>query len=157
MSDTTTTTLPCVLIPMNHRQLLLPNVSIAEVVDHDANLASGDGPDWLAGYLEWRGQKLPVISYEGANEQEAIIPGAGRGRIVVLNTIGPNHDKLPFLAIVTQGIPSQTRLEPEQVQGREEADQGPADLMQVELEGDTVWIPNLEYLENLGIEALGNA
>ena len=76
---------------------------------------------------------------------------------MVLNTIGPNHDKLPFLAIVTQGIPSQTRLEPEQVQGREEADQGPADLMQVELEGDTVWIPNLEYLENLGIKALKEA
>lgn len=157
MTDTTTRTLPCVLIPMNNRQLLLPNVSIAEVVDHDASLSAGQGPDWLVGYLEWRGQKLPVISYEGANEQEAIVPGAGRGRIVVLNTIGPNHDRLPFLAIVTQGIPSQTRLEPEQVQGRDEADQGPADLMQVELEGEPVWIPNLEYLESLGLEALKSA
>jgi len=157
MTDTTTKTLHCVLIPMNNRQLLLPNVSIAEVVDHDTNLSGDEGPDWLAGYLDWRGQTLPVISYEGANEQEAIIPVAGRGRIVVLNTIGPNHDKLPFLAIVTRGIPSQTRLEPEQVHGGEDADQGPADLMQVELEGEPVWIPNLEYLESLGIEALKKA
>lgn len=157
MTDTTTRTLPCVLIPMNNRQLLLPNVSIAEVVDHNADLAGGKGHDWLAGYLDWRGQKLPVISYEGANQQGAVIPGAGRGRIVVLNTIGPNHDKLPFLAIVTQGIPSQTRLEPSQVHGREEADQGPADLMQVDLEGEPVWIPNLEYLESLGIEALNDS
>lgn len=157
MTDTTTTTLHCVLIPMNHRQLLLPNVSIAEVVDHDTHLSGDEGPDWLAGYLDWRGQQLPVISYEGANEQEALIPGAGRGRIVVLNTIGPNHDRLPFLALVTRGIPSQTRLEPEQIQGRDESDQGPADLMQVEVEGESVWIPDLEYLENLGIQALRSA
>ena len=157
MTDTTTTTLHCVLIPMNNRQLLLPNVSIAEVVDYDANLSGEEGPNWLAGFLEWRGQNLPVISYEGANEQEAEIPGAGRGRIVVINTIGPNHDKLPFLAIVTRGIPSQTRLEAEQVHGGNEIGLGPADLMQVELEGEPVWIPNLEHLESLGIEALKSA
>lgn len=157
MTDTTTKTLHCVLIPMNNRQLLLPNVSIAEVVDNDASLSGGDGPEWLAGYLQWRGLTLPVISYEGANEQEAVIPDAGRGRIAVLNTIGPNHDRLPFLAMVTRGIPSQARLLPDQVQGGEETDQGPADLMQVELEGETVWIPNLEYLEKLGIEALKSA
>lgn len=157
MTDTTTKTLHCVLIPMNNRQLLLPNVSIAEVVDHDTHLSGDEGPDWLAGYLEWRGLTLPVISYEGANEQEAVIPVAGRGRIAVLNTIGPNHDRLPFLALVTRGIPSQTRLLPEQVHGGEDADQGPADLMLVELEGETVWIPNLEYLETLGIEALKSA
>lgn len=154
MTDTTTRMLPCVLIPMNDRQLLLPNVSIAEVVDHDVALTGGDGHDWLAGYVDWRGQKLPVISYEGANELDVVIPGTGRGRIVVLNTIGPDHDRLPFLAIVTQGIPSQTRLEPEQVQGREESGGGPADLMLVDVEGDPVWIPNLEYLESLGVEAL---
>ena len=34
MTDNTQTLLPCVLIPMTSRQLLLPNVSIAEVVDH---------------------------------------------------------------------------------------------------------------------------
>lgn len=154
MTDTTTRTLPCVLIPMNQRQLLLPNVSIAEVVDHDASLEAGDDRPWLAGYLEWRGQKLPVISYEGANQQEAVMPETGRGRIVVLNTIGPDHDRLPFMAVITRGIPSQSRLEPEQLQGREAEENGPADLMQVELEGELVWIPDLEYLESLAVEAL---
>ena len=154
MTDTTTQTLHCVLIPMHSRQLLLPNVTIAEVVDHDARLAGADDQPWLAGYLDWRGQSLPVISYEEANEQEATLPEAGRGRIVVLNTIGPDHDRLPFMAIVTRGIPSQARLDAEQVQGKETADAGPADLMQVDLEGEPAWIPNLEYLESLGVQAL---
>lgn len=153
MTDITTQTLHCVLIPVHNRQLLLPNVSIAEVVDHETTLTGTDGQPWLAGYLDWRGQTLPVVSYEGANGQEATHPETGRGRIVVLNTIGPHHDQLPFMAIVTRGIPSQARLEAEQLQAQESADKGPADLMQVELEGEQVWIPNLEYLEGLAAEA----
>lgn len=154
MTETSTTMLPCVLIPMGTRQLLLPNVSVAEVVDHAADLSPGDGPAWLAGFLEWRGKNLPVISYEGANNDEPFLPGKGRGRIVVLNTIGHNHDRLPFLALITQGIPSQARLVPEQLEGMDSTESGPADLMQVQLEGDAVWIPNLEYLESLGVQAL---
>ena len=49
---------------------------------------------------------------------------------------------------------TQARLDAEQVQGKETADAGPADLMQVDLEGEPAWIPNLEYLESLGVQAL---
>lgn len=154
MTDNAQTLLPCVLIPMTSRQLLLPNVSIAEVVDHTTELEPGNGPEWLAGYLEWRGQRLPVISYEAANGGTAIFPATGRGRVVVLNTIGPEHSRLPFLALVTQGIPSQTRIESEQLLEADNNSSGPADLMLVDLEGDHASIPNLEFLESLGIQAL---
>ena len=30
---------------------------------------------------------------------------------------------------------------------------GPADLMQVEVDGEAAWIPNLEYLESLALTA----
>ena len=52
------------------------------------------------------------------------------------------------MALVTQGIPSQTRLTESQIK-RLDGGTGPADLMQVEVEGDSAWIPNLEYLESL--------
>lgn len=156
MTDTTQT-LTCVLIPMKDRQLLLPNVSVAEVVDHATDLAPGNGPDWLAGYLEWRGLRLPVVSYEAANGGDPIHPARGRGRVVVLNTIGAHHQALPFLAVVTQGIPSQTRLEATQIQASGDGSTGPADLMIVDLEGEQVYIPNMEFLEDLGARALQEA
>lgn len=146
--------LSCVMIPLKGRQLLLPNVSIAEVVDHIDTIADDDAPQWLAGQLQWRGQQLPVISYEGANGGERVLRGASRGGIVILNTIGPDHRRLPFLALLTQGIPSQARLEPDQVQASD-GDGGPADLMVVNVEGETVYIPNLEYLESLAVQAIG--
>lgn len=144
--------LPCVMIPMTDRQLLLPNVSIAEVVDYVGTDPRDNAPAWLLGELNWRGLNLPIISYDAANGGEATVPGGNRGRIAVLNTIGPNHNQLPFLALVTQGIPSQARLVEEQVRVID-GDTGPADLMKVEVDGDQAYIPNLEYLEALATEA----
>ena len=129
--------LSCVMIPMSGRQLLLPNVSIAEVVDYASADAGANTPEWLVGYLDWRGLQLP---------------GDNRGRIVVLNTIGDHHKEVPFMALVTQGIPSQARLAEDQVR-KLEGEPGPADLMQVEVEGEHAWIPNLEFLESLVVKS----
>jgi chemosensory pili system protein ChpC len=141
-------TLSCVMIPMSGRQLLLPNVTIAEVVDYAGTDAGTDGPEWLVGYLDWRGLKLPIISYDAANGGSA--PGSrdGRGRIIVLNTIGDQHRELPFVALITQGIPSQSRLAEDQIR-KLDGETGPADLMEVEVDGENAWIPNLEYIESL--------
>ncbi|KAA1172751.1 chemotaxis protein CheW [Marinobacter salinexigens] len=145
-------TLSCVLIPMSGRQLLLPNVTLAEVVDYAGSDAGTNTPDWLVGYLNWRGLELPVISYDAANGDMLTVPGDNRGRIVVLNTIGEHHQSVPFMALVTQGIPSQTRLSKEQIR-QLEGSTGPADLMQVEVDGEQAWIPNLEYLEGLALQS----
>lgn len=147
-----TETLSCVMIPMNGRQLLLPNVSIAEVVDFASTEAPADAPEWMAGTLEWRGLELPVISYDAANGGEITRPGGSRGRIVVLNTIGDHHDRVPFMALVTQGIPSQTRLTEDQVK-RIDGDTGSADMMQVDVDGETAFIPDLGFLESLAVQA----
>ncbi|MDO6441603.1 MULTISPECIES: chemotaxis protein CheW [unclassified Marinobacter] len=145
-------TLSCVMIPVSRRQLILPNVSIAEVVDY-ASTDSGIGaPDWLAGQLEWRGLNLPVISYDAANGGTLSVPGENRGRIVVLNTISANK-KLRFMALITQGIPSQVRITEDQLK-QVDGENGPADIMQVDVDGEIAWIPDLDYLESLASEAL---
>ncbi len=146
-------TLTCVMIPVSRRQLILPNVSIAEVVDYASNDAGTGAPDWLAGRLEWRGLNLPVISYDAANGGTLSVPGENRGRIVVLNTISDNNKKLRFMALITQGIPSQVRITEDQVK-RLDGENGPADLMQVEVDGEAAWIPNLDYLESLASESV---
>ncbi|MFB2703949.1 MULTISPECIES: chemotaxis protein CheW [Marinobacter] len=144
--------LSCVMIPVSDRQLLLPNVSIAEVVDFNSTDAGASTPEWLVGFLDWRGLTLPVISYDAANGGTLTVPGDNRGRIIVLNTIGDSHQQAPFMALVTQGIPSQARLVKEQVR-KLDGEAGPADLMQVEVDGEAAWIPNLEYLESLALTA----
>jgi|SRR5690554_1068119 len=141
-------TLSCVMVPMDGRQLLLPNVTIAEVVDYANATTEADMPDWLVGYLDWRGLQLPIISYDAANGGKAPASNGNRGRIIVLNIIGDHHKDLPFIALITQGIPSQARLTEEQIR-KLDGKAGPADLMEVEVDGENAWIPNLEYIESL--------
>lgn len=143
--------LSCVLIPVQEGNLLLPNVSIAEIVDYAQPDALDEAPAWLLGQLNWRGTSLPVISYDAANGGVSALPEGHRGRIAVLNTIGERHDRLPFIAIVTQGIPRQAKVE-EAALAPMDGSKGPADLMIVDFEGEPTRIPNLEYLEQLAAE-----
>lgn len=146
--------LSCVSIPVGDRLLLLPNVSIAEVVDYtEPEKAKKKGPDWLMGYLPWRGLKLPIVSYEAANGGKPFPPSGRRGRIAVLNTISDVHDRLPFLAIATQGIPRQAKVSQSQLKVDKKAKTGPADLMVVHLDEQAMTIPRLEYLEELAADA----
>lgn len=143
--------LSCVLIPVLDASLLLPNVSVAEIVDYaDPEIVDG-APEWIVGKLHWRGMTLPVISYDAANGGPRQLPAGHRGRIAVLNTIGERHDRLPFLAIVTQGIPRQAKIE-EAALKAVESETGPADLLVVDFEGEMTRIPNLEYLEGLAAD-----
>lgn len=66
-------------------------------------------PDWLVGYLNWRGLDLPVISYDAANGGHLAVPGDNRGRVVVLNTIGEHHHDMPFMG---PGDPGDTQPGP---------------------------------------------
>lgn len=143
--------LPCVLIPVLGGNLLLPNVSIAEVVDYAEADAPAGAPSWLLGQLSWRGISLPLISYDAANGGAPVLPQTHRGRIAVLNTADEQHGKLPFLAIVTQGIPRQTKVE-EAVLTPGDGSPGPADLSIVAFAGELARIPNLEYLKQLVAE-----
>lgn len=144
--------LSCVLIPVANRQLLLPNVAVAEIVDYAAPRPAPKGsPDWLVGHMSWRGLNLPLLSYDAANGGQALTPDSSRGRIAVLNAIGERRQQVPFVAIVTQGIPRLVKVD-ESLVKETGLKTGPADQMSVELEGQDLYIPNLEYLEKLAAD-----
>ncbi|MDX1588403.1 MAG: chemotaxis protein CheW [Oleiphilaceae bacterium] len=155
MSESTAQ-LPCVLIPVSQGWLMLPNVAIAEIVDLQELDDADTLRDGIAGYGQWRGLRLPMVSWELANGRELQQPEEdhkGRGRVLILNSIGPHHERMPFLALLTQGIPRQAKVAPEQLQSRQ-SEKGPADAMTVDFDGEVAVIPDLEYLEELARNAL---
>ena len=90
-------------IPLRGMNLLLPNVAVAEVVPYRDPAPTEAGPDWLLGALDWRDQRIPVVSYEtlcGLAASET----AERARIIILNSSYADA-RLPFFALVTSGIP----------------------------------------------------
>lgn len=132
------------LIPLRDCQVLLPNVSVAEIVPVSQVVPVNGAPEWYLGNCIWREQKVPVISFEAINGEEKAIVNQ-RTRFAVLNSTGLSDD-LPFMAIVTQGIPRLARVNEEEISRREE-DCKPFELMCVSWAGEDAIIPDLGRLE----------
>lgn len=139
-------------LPVSKSQLLLPNVSVAEVVGYQEPTKSPGKPDSFLGLVTWRGINIPLLSYEVANEQEPNARAAN-ARIAVINTIGEKQEQLPFFAVLTQGIPRLVKVNSEiaSVKGRK---LGPADKDIIKLDGEEAVIPDIEFLEKLAFDNL---
>lgn len=134
------------IIPLQGRNLLLPNVAIAEVIPYVRPRAIADAPEWLLGEISWRGLKIPLISYD---LMQGIEPDSSfrQAQIVVINTVQAAGE-LKFYALVTAGIPQLKRANQDNVQELS-ADAGEGMLSQVQIADVTAVIPDLNALETV--------
>ena len=139
-------------LPVSKSQLLLPNVSVAEVVGYQEPTKQHGKPDYFLGLVTWRGISIPLISYEVANDIDPS-PRSGNARIAVINTIGKHQQKLPFFAVLTQGIPRLVKVS-EEIIKKHDRKTGKADKSIVKVDGEEAVIPDIEYLETLAFENL---
>ncbi|MDZ4263835.1 MAG: chemotaxis protein CheW [Pseudomonadota bacterium] len=140
------------LIPIQGRLLLAPNVTVAEIVPVSQVIPVEDAPAWYLGNCSWREQTIPLLSFEVMNGEDK--PGvASRSRFAVLNTTGVN-ESLPFIAILTQGLPRLARVTEEEITEREDADNKTFELMHVSWAGEEAVIPHVEAMERAFLDYL---
>lgn len=142
-------TVRTLIIPLAGRNLLLPNVAIAEVIPYIRPRAIAGGPEWLLGAISWRGLNIPLISFDRLHGQNAA-DALAQARIAVFNSVQADSG-LSFYAVVTAGIPQLKRVNTEALQ---EAPGGAADgvLSQVKLGDIQAVIPDLAALESVVAE-----
>ncbi|TQV69639.1 chemotaxis protein CheW [Exilibacterium tricleocarpae] len=133
------------LLPLEDRLLLLPTVTVAEMVPFRQPEPEADTPDWYLGAFSWREQPVPLLSFEVLNGEARPNPNS-RSRVAVLNHTGVS-EKLPFIAIPTLGIPRLARVNPDEISVVETADKKPFELMHVSIAGETAVIPDVSAME----------
>ncbi len=134
-------------LPVSNNKLLLPNVSVAEVVDYQQPEKHDDTPDYYLGKVKWRGIQVPVLSYELANGADKV-RRSRQARIAVINNIGEHAREMPFFAVMTQGIPRLVKISEDLIKTSRKKT-GPADAALVRVDGEDAVIPNVTYLESL--------
>lgn len=145
-----------VLIPLGSTCLVLPNAAVAEIVGHRQPAPIADTPEWLLGTLDWRGYRVPLVSLQDLWEGT---PAAvtRSSRVVVCNTIS-GSGQLPFIALLGAEIPRLIRIDGDSLAGGHgDAEDRPGVLRQVELYGQQAVIPDLDDLETMCLELLGEA
>ncbi|MFV3304792.1 chemotaxis protein CheW [Pseudomonas sp. NY15181] len=95
------------LVPLADRNLLLPNVAVAELITYRAPHPVDGLPSWYLGQVAWRDLRLPLLSFEAASGgQTQVSAGA---RVLVLNALG-GRANVKFLALLVQGIPRSLKV-----------------------------------------------
>lgn len=107
--------LQCMMIPIKAQTLLVPTVTVAEMAMVAPIFPDNSGPDWFLGFYSWRNGRVPLLSFEKLNG-ESVAGINPNGRIAVFNNTGVN-DKVPFIAIPTQGIPKTIEVSKEDILG----------------------------------------
>lgn len=102
------------LIPLKHERLLVPRMCVAEVIAFaETKTVIGDSiPEWYLGTVDWNGRQLPVVSFDGAQVNDAAAKKRGRTRIVVFHAI-TRELKGGYYGILTQGFPQLVRVNPD--------------------------------------------
>ncbi len=132
-------------LPVTGKSLLVPNVTLAEVVPITAVTPLDDVPNWVLGTLDWRNLTIPLISFEAIND-EPFVESGDYLRVAVMNGC-QDGDKMPFYGIALRGTPRMLRVVEEEITERENADLGIAESLPVVVDGNDANVPNLDYIE----------
>ena len=141
----------CMLLPMATRTLIMPTVSVAEMAPVNQLQDVADKPSWLMGFYTWRNMKVPVIAYEVLNSEQDTLDLNRFGRIAVLNNTGQS-ERVPFIALHTQGIPRMARIGPDDLEEMDDAEHYPFDKMSVRHGVERYAIPDVVAIEKAYID-----
>ena len=144
-----------VLLPLRSGQLLLPNVSVSEVIGfRQPDSPPDDAPDWLLGVMSWHQRLVPLVSFDvlvGSPSEEI----GNRARIAICNTLNGNPQR-PYIGILLRSIPHLVRVTEEFIAPLgEPGDGGDMVKQQVRISGQEAWIPDLDALEQALSKVLG--
>ena len=126
-----------------------PQAMLAEVVPQQTMTPAGSPDEWLLGFLDWRGEQVPVVD-PGVVCGHAAPDAAGIHRYGVLYAL-EHIVGLSYYAVPLAAIPHPVRVGAEDVLAEEVATPlpCPAVAAMARIEGQSVTIPDFPYLEHL--------
>ena len=143
----------CVVLPLEDCRLLIPNVTVAEVVRWQKIRPVSTTPNWHLGMIAWRSRILPVLCFEVANNPERKNPPRYRdgAELVILNRTRALPE-LQFWALAIQSSPRLVRVRAADL-APEDGMPSSGESMHLKLEGvGDVIVPRLEFFEDLIIK-----
>lgn len=136
----------CLMMPLRDRNLILPNVTVAEIIPFSQLLTTNSSIDWILGRIHWRGVAVPVVCYEILNGKIAPSPNPN-ARFAIINGVG-NHQAMPFFGLLVQGIPRLKKVYAQDIQTVEAVGPGSLDVMAVSVDGEeSAFIPDVDRIE----------
>lgn len=147
--------LPTFIVPLQKSNLLVPKVTVAEVIPYEPLQRVQGSPDWFLGMLGWRGVQVPVVSFEMLTVARVSfsLVSVSSASLVVLKAVG-GRPELPFFAIVAQTPPRLVQIAENELFETGEPHES-TELQRVHYAKELVSIPDLDFIETDIMSVMG--
>jgi len=143
----------CVILKINGAEILMPNASVAEIIPIKNIINVANKPGWMLGYLDWRGNSVPLVSFEAMGNERMPSLATGNVKAAILFSIGEDS-QFPYLSILMQDAPKIVNVKEEDIISNKDEITHPAVEDQIMIEEATYNIINLEKLESIVKEVM---
>lgn len=138
--------LKCVVLNINEDRLLLPHAALIEIVPIRNIINVANKPRWMLGYLDWRGNSVPLVAFETMTGVRMPSLANADVRAAVLYSVSEDK-RFPFMSILVQGTPRVLTIVEDDVIDSKEKITHPAIESRVMAKGEMVSVVDMEKLE----------
>ena len=134
-----------IVAPLLSGHILLPNVTVAELMGFVLPEPLKEGPDWILGELIWHGWQVPVIAIEPLLNQSQGNSVTSKARILIIKTLGEST-QVNYLGLIIQGLPRLRKVTAENLLEQEGGDGSDIIFSKVTIDDLDAIIPDLGNL-----------
>jgi len=140
-------TVRCLLVPLGAGQILIPSAVVAEVCPYSEHESVSDNqPNWMLGIINWRHQRVPLLSIEEALSLP-VASSVKKYSTVILYGL-ESTQTMPFYAFLSSEVP-RTLTVTEETLSNLSANVRTGVVFKVKVDKtETALLPDLSYLEN---------
>jgi len=138
----------CVILTLRKENVIVPNALVAEIVSVKDLKGREDAPEWFLGNMNWRGEEVPLLSFEAASGQVMNKVNLNT-QAVVLYAVGKGDEVLerPYLGLVMSGVPHVSQFTREQIITDADAvDEHPMVAQKVRINGASVSVLDVDAM-----------
>lgn len=139
----TTGTLACYLLPIWQKQLLIPTLTVVEIIPAQALKQGKQKKKGYLGQIAWQDKTIPVLSFEIFNDE--VIPPEPQFIAVMQSVL--IAEKQTHYGIALQGNAQAVKVKISELEDLEKAPVGKMEYLQVRYSENLAVIPDLDALE----------
>ena len=110
----------CIILTLKKDNVLVPSAAVAEIMSVESVDEVTDSPNWLLGTIKWRGEAIPLVSFEALSGEEDLSLNRST-QIAVL--YGLNDDETlesPYIGLKISGVPHVSKFTADQIKVNEQ-------------------------------------
>ena len=146
--------LKCTILTLKKENVLVPSAVIAEIISVENIEELPDSPAWLIGRFKWRGNDIPLLSFEVASGND-VMPNRRSTQVSVFHTLNENSDlDDPYVGLMISGVPHLASFTEDQIAADENSSAGhPMVAQRIRVNGVSIGILDIDAMETMVVES----